>query len=169
MSSLHIQDSNLNGVRVFLCLWMLGWVLYKLDSDLNGVQVFLCLWTLGLSSLHIQDSDLNEVWVFLCLWTLGLSSLRFVWYSPSLHTRPPQPWLGCSHFSGISNRRNLFSPTPLMEGSLLCIPDLSSSSRSNTGTNLDYNSRDLCEKVNTWEGYLEIHKKISTQLYKAHI
>jgi len=31
------------------------------DSDLNEVRMFLYLWTLNLSSIRIQDSDLNGV------------------------------------------------------------------------------------------------------------
>ena len=76
LTSLRIQDYDLDRVQVFLCLWTLGLsALYIQDSDHNRVWVFLCLWTLGSSSLCIQDSDHNRVWVFLCLWTLGLSSL----------------------------------------------------------------------------------------------
>ena len=81
------------------------------DSSLNGVRVFLRLWTL----VEFSTFPLVVSWILLNLYVPDIIQHRF----------------GFSHFSGISDRRNLSSPTPLTEGLLLCIPDLSSS-RSNT-------------------------------------
>jgi len=134
-----------------------SWILCVYKTPVSMESESSCVF----GSLRIQDSSLNGVRVFLCLWDaciiLYASSGSILETSPSLGTRPPTTlaWLfPCS----------MVSP---MEW-LLCFPDLSSS-RSNTGTSLNHTSCDLCEKVKTWEGYLKIHIKISTQLYKAHI
>ena len=152
------------------------------DSSLNGVWVFLCLWTLGEFSTYktpiSTESECSCVFGH-SVWVLYVSSGSILETSPSLGTRPPTTlaWLfPCSTVSPIewlltSDDYIWLSPYPLQHlrwNDLLCFPDLSSS-RSNTGTYLNYTSCDLCEKVKTWEGYLKIHIKISTQLYKAHI